>query len=768
MRIARFLVVLIFASSTLVGCQGTDRGGTTYGMYSAQVFGTSLTNYERQIATFYPDAVGSQLSLLDRIRGRRPNCSPSNGCDFQSPGINSIVASPIINARSSCDQFGNCGCQPNMKTNSAVRSIGSPSRQFTKVTSSDHSSLENSVVPRPPSRKYQLYDDNPMISSKVIDRGGHSSQFESGRPRQFSDPAIGNYEKTSAPDFVTAPQNSTEQTFNLPNRVHNNVVSPDSDRRNQTDFGPAAQPVFPELPSGPGAYLENRPVNAQPASSLQNHSDSDTPRTVLPESLKQLPLTPMPQTPIRDPVNERLAMVPDQVAEISNQISEISKRVAEISDRVLNDVPAGTAAAVDSQPAALAPAVETSGNVSRVDDQPVILKARPKEKFSFTDNRVATKEESSPVANGPQVPIYNVSHHALNQIASRNPANSGAFQQAEATRFSSPTVAKRAQTQLPLRYESDARRAQDQLFDIQALIQKEIDRRIREGQLVPVNKQPAIKPKSSIGVETEQTANLNRISVLQVSQPVTRDSTAQRSTPQSISRPPRRPAAPVLEFEIPTDDETEIGEVDDENCDDSSEAYTPNLFVPVFEIDSFQPKLLEININAAAGDDASFEQGIHTPSRICVDAIPGKSVQPLGENNLNQALPFNSQSGPAGTNSTSASIQAENGSSENEVMLRLRATANPQVPQKSPPIVRIRNVSTQFLYQQPQYRDDEVTPLPSEIYQPPASSLEPGVIEIDTIRALPVEGNEILQREIRGLTERPTKQEASAARILER
>ncbi len=782
MRIACIAVVLVTATSTLVGCQGLERGVTSHSaadMYTSQVIETSGNMCARQVATARADCYTPRMSLLDRIRGHRSNFPTLGGCDCQTAVTNTIIDSPHTSVCSRGSQPEICGLQQIVKI--APQDTGDSTDAFKQVASDDEAMSAHAVVPPPPSLKQLPHNGKMMISSRVVEDADLSSVVEPGPPAMIPDPTFGIYEKTAAPEFVVLPQAVRQETKVQQSQTHENNISQkfedlDNDRefRGNDDFTPASQPIFPDLPSQPGAFLNHWLLKTQPVSSPNSNSDSnydsETPQTILPKLLRPLPAIPVPQTPIQDPINERLALVPDQVEEISNQISEISKRVAAISERVFeNPQPAATTPLI-VQSATLTPVAESAGSVVPVADEPVILKARPKEKFSLTDNRVAAKQVSSPRQKQQQVPIYNVSHHALNQMGAPYPNDAvRPISQAETPNFSSPAVAKRAQTLPNLRYESDARRAQEQLFDIEALIQREIDRRIREGQLVPVKQQPAIQPQSPIQTEAQQTADLNRVPVLQVSQPVinSQNPDVARSKSSAISLPVRRPGIPAEEFGFSDADDTPDDSVveTDEGC---AEYQSPNLFVPVLEIDTLQPRLMEIDVNADPNDNTLFDRGVLMPSRIELHSVPNQSGANCETNPEQEFAPRAQQPGQIWIDSPSTPIQDESAGSGKDVMLRLRATANPTVPQSSSPIVKIRKVSTQFRYQQPQYRDDQVTPQPTENDQPPATGQEPGMMEIRTIRALPIQDNEALQQEIRGLTERPEQQGTSAARIIER
>jgi hypothetical protein len=776
MRISLLLAVLAGAAPMLTGCQGLERGVLSYPESATQTTqlyqNASPTMYTRQYVTMTPDTNGSRVSLLDRIRGRRTNCLPTAGYVGQTAGNHTIVQSPYVNACSTCNQVGECNCQRTMRVVSTESSSPSPASTFNGKTTAYPPLTDDAVVPPPPSFKHSRFEDAMMKSPQANDHSDASSVVEPVQRNRVPDPAFGTYERTSRPDFAVLPLNSSNDGDERKSQTSDDLSEKRRNEQIDGDYTPVVKPVFPALPSEPGDSSEHVPVNAKPASSSGSDFDPELPHTILPDSLKSLPVVPVPQTPIQDPVNERLALLPDQVADISDQVSEISKRVAELSERVLENHQPGCPAPVDAQPVTMIPAVEQSPPEAFIADEPVVLKARPKENFSLTDNRAAAKDIGSPARNQPQVPIYNVSHHAFNQMGASHSADGDpAYSQIETPRFSSPAVVKRAQTQLPLRYESEAKRAQEQLFDIQSLIQKEIDRRIREGQLVPVKKQPAVNPQSPVGTGTEQTADLNRAPVLQVSQPVSKSviSAAEEVDSPAISLPPRRPATPVMEFEIPANEDVSKDDLMDEECESSTEFRTPNLFVPVLEIGTLQPQLIEINVDADPNDDASFDQVVLTPSRIDVRGIPGGADALDFESDREQTfVPPYQPAGPVRIDSPSVEISKEPDNSSEDVMLRLRATANPAAPEQSSPIVRIRNVSTQFRYQHSQYRDDEVTPLPAEDIQVPAAEEEPGIMEIKTIRALPIHNNEALQQEIRGITERPSKQEPSAARIIER
>ena len=776
MRIACIAVVLVTATSMLVGCQGLERGVTSHSaadMYTSQVIETSGNMCARQVTTVCAGCNTPRMSLLDRIRGHRSNFPTLGGCDCQTAVTNNIIDSPHTSVCSRGSQPDVCGLQQIVKI--ANQNTGDSAGVFKQVAVDDEAMSAQAVVPPPPSLRQLPHDGKMMISSRVVENADLSSVVELGQPATISDPTFGIYEKTAAPEFVVLPPAIGQESQVPQSPTHADGISQELDSRNNNegfqgnnDFTPASEPIFPDLPSQPGAFLNHWPLNTQPVSSPT--SNSEAPQSILPKLLRPLPAIPVPQTPIQDPLNERLAHVPDQVEEISNQISEISKRVAAISERVFENPQTAATTPLVVQSATLTPVAESPGSVAPIADEPVILKARPKEKFSLTDNRAAAKQVSNPRQKQQQVPIYNVSHHALNQLGS--PYSNDAVRPispAEKPNFSSPAVAKRAQTLPNLRYESDARRAQEQLFDIEALIQREIDRRIREGQLVPVKQQPAVQPQSPIQMEAQQTADLNRVPVLQVSQPVinSQDPNAARTKSSSISLPVRRPGLPAEEFGFSDADDTP----DDARVEtgaEYAESQTPNLFVPVLEIDTLQPRLMEIDVNADPNDNTLFEQGVLTPSRIEVQSAPSQSGANCEANPEQEFAPRSEQPGQIWIDSPSTPIQDESAGSGNNVMLRLRATANPTVPQSSSPIVKIRKVSTQFRYQQPQDRDDQVTPQPTEIDPPTATGQEPGMMEIRTIRALPIQNNEALQEEIRGLTERPEQQGTSAARIIER
>lgn len=671
-----------------------------------------------------------RVSLLNRIRGGQRTCNVASNS----------YSSAVVPKTCDCQATETTSCDSGGCTSAAANdcdSCQSTTRSVLKTVSSKSCSSCNQIGGC--GCEAQFIVSSSALSPTITMPATQIQAYESSIVQAVDESRNSSRKAKAKTEDQVAPSNPTEPENPKPVKpVSSNDIIEELD---QDSIAPNT-PIENALPALSGLEddepsNEPTPVKAKPVSTEKTTS----PVNFAPTPPAPLPATPLPETPVQDPVRERLAVQPPVIPKYFPRIPE----------------PPQTE--VQAQPV-VQPKIE-------MEEQPIVLKARPSNNHYFSAKQYARPEVAQRPIQRAVVPVHQSSHRVLPvhnsgfQPQTQNPNYSfglptGAVEFRDLPQFESPTVSKRAATDAHLRVEAEKAKAKEAFFDVQALISHEIDKRIREGKLQVVTEtthadRPVTEPPSieqSIIEKPGADSPVDEAPLMEdVTEPVT---TLQPIEPQfemdvfddepvstpvldsEVNRPKPPVQAPVAEFPI-AEEFTPLVEIRE-----------PNLYIPVLEVNEEEPIIVELPKEMRPVADPVIKLNVDsTPIQRPQDSQARMGTLDL-ESLENQLQPI-----------------------ESESILRLRAFSQPNVKTPQPSVVRFRNVSTEYQYQGSTNPGiNSSMPRIQTNVQP--TEFEPNQEPIQTIKAQPINRSDAMLEEIRGLTELPQRTERSKARIIDR